>query len=163
MLKKVFSPLEWKHAICFSFKATHFMNHWEISLKIDYRSYSTPYTLSTIFTDASPLCWYQCGSAGNLLHILWDCKSVRSFWNAAFSLINTVIGILVFPFRHIALLNLTWTFFPVQFSTIISDTNNCKVTIAPNLSEVLQRGSAQCLYERFFAYNKVYWWRSKKV
>lgn len=40
---------------------------------------------NNIFTkmnqDISPLCWHNCQSTGSLLHILWGCSVIHSFWS----------------------------------------------------------------------------------
>lgn len=92
------------------------------------------------------------GHKGNLMHIIWTCKCLTSFWNSVFSLISQVTRIITKPVGHFALLGLSIHDFPKQFRTIVLHilfaaqfTNKWKQT--PNISEVMQRVNIQRFHE----------------
>ena len=45
-----------------------------------HRAYITPSRLKKMDNSLSHLCWHGCGEAGTLIHQLWQCPAVQSFW-----------------------------------------------------------------------------------
>lgn len=105
-LRSKFALTEWNKAIQANHLYSHCTNHWDISLKLLYRSYLTPMRISQIFHSSDIQCWRNCGNSGTIFHILWDCKSIRSFWNSTFSLLSKITGIVFTPTPALAILNL---------------------------------------------------------
>lgn len=143
-LKASFTSNPWMRAIRYTYSTTHCVNHWELALKITHRWYLTHYRLVSIYKTSSPLCWYGCGFLGTLVHILWACNSIRSFWRKTFQLISEVTGIITPTDPALALLNIGIDKFPFQFCGIIANillsgrlilTRHCKQDLAPNPSE----------------------------
>lgn len=89
-LGSIHTPEEWKDAIRTCYRYSHCTNHWDLMMKILHRSYLTPLRMSLIFPSESRSCCKQCEARGNIYHILWDCKSIRSFWYAVFKLISSI-------------------------------------------------------------------------
>lgn len=149
-------------ALTNNISTSHCVNHWDNALKIQYRSYLTLFKLSKWHSDASPLCWRQCVSIGNFLHILWTCKSLKSFWNSVFSFISQVTGMLTTLSPHLALLGLTIDSFPIQYKTIVSHifiaakltiTSAWKSSKALNALEVIRRVNSHYFFEKFTVLN----------
>lgn len=156
----VHSPNQWQSAIHSSFRHSHCTNHWDQMLKILHKSYLTPARLSLIFPSEMNTCWRQCGSKGSIIHILWDCKNIRSFWYAIFKQITSVTGFIIKPTPHLAPLNLSIDTIPFQFRSIITHiliadrltiTATWKTTLSPNTEEVVRRVKTQHSYEKYFA------------
>lgn len=107
-LQAIYSHKEWSSASLSILKASHCTNHWELAMKL-HRSYLTPIRLNRIFVRSSDRCWRDCGDIGTLLHIMFGCRCLRSFWNTVAGLIVRVTG-LIFPLKaDLAVLNLGMT------------------------------------------------------
>lgn len=162
-LKNKFALTDWLKATQANYTYSHCINHWDLSLKILYRSYLTPMRVSHIFKGTNDSCWRQCGSKGTIFHILWGCKFVRSSWNSVFSLIAKITGIILTPKPALALLNLGINNnIPVKYRCItihiliaacLSITSKWKTDNIPSINDVIHRVNTQYLYEKFFAYS----------
>lgn len=51
-----------------------------IQFKILHRLYITPDKLRKMNSNVSNLCWRSCGKSGTLIHLLWSCPEVKTFW-----------------------------------------------------------------------------------
>ncbi len=49
-------------------------------MKILFRSYITPHKLKKMNSNVSNMCWHGCGATGALIHLLWHCPEVQTFW-----------------------------------------------------------------------------------
>lgn len=159
-LGNLYTQKDWQMAIQSHFRYSHCVNHWELLLKILYRTYLTPVRLAQIYPDSSPNCWRDCGGRGCILHILWSCKEVRTFWKEVFSLINKVTGEAIIPSPQLALLNIGMHLIPNKYRSLITHiliaakltiTSKWKSKETPLLSEVINRVKTQYTYEKFFA------------
>lgn len=119
-LNTSFTMSEWNKAIRSSHKYSRCANHWDLALKLLHRSYLTPIRLAHIFKGSSNHCWSECGSKGSLFYLMWECKSLRSFWKSVFSLMAPVTGVLISPTSTLALINLNMEHTPKQFRCIIT-------------------------------------------
>lgn len=102
--------LEWDLDTCNSdftraFRGILHISLVEANLKVISLWYLVPTRLVTFFPQSSPLCFRGCDHLGTLLHVLWQCPRVRSYWNKIFNLIRKVTGIVVNQDPTIALLN----------------------------------------------------------
>lgn len=84
-LGSAYSPKDWQDAMHSCYWYSHYINHWDLMLKILHRSYLTPVRLSLIFRLEPNSCWRQCGAKSSITHILWECKNIRSFWYVVFN------------------------------------------------------------------------------
>lgn len=146
-LHRTFDSSEWKRALTLTFETSRTL----------YRSYLTPFKLSRILPDTSPYCWRQCGDVGNLFHMLWNCRSLRSIWRGTFSLISQLTGILASSSPDLALLNLNIDKIPKQFHQLISQvlTAACLTITSQNehsfsISEVIKRVHVSVQHSFFF-------------
>ena len=162
-LSQTFTWEEWQKAIHINSSSSACVEHWENAQKILNRWYLTPYRLSKIFPSSSPICWRCESHTGNLLHTLWDCKTLSSFWNNVSSFIASFTGNLKILTPELALLGLNLDVYPPQFRTIVANfltaarltiTKLWKSTLAPNLSDVVQRLNTQAHYELMLAHRK---------
>lgn len=64
-------------------KASHCTSCSDMIMIVN-RRYYTPFKLAKIFSTASPMCLCECGQIGNLLHCLWNCPCLTSFWSNFF-------------------------------------------------------------------------------
>lgn len=73
-------PKEWEGAC---YRARHTAAHrglTETLAKIVYYWYYTPERLHQATVTQSPDCWRGCGKKGTLLHLLWDCEHLQTYW-----------------------------------------------------------------------------------
>lgn len=159
-LGSVYSQEEWKSAIRNCYRYSHCSNHWDLMMKILHRSYLTSVRMSMIFPSEPNECWRQLGARGNIYHILWEWKSIRSFWYEVFKLISSVTGFIVKPLPQLALLSLTVNNIPLQLRSItnhiliaarLTITSKWRTNFVPNTKEVIQRVMVQYSYEKHFA------------
>lgn len=160
-LEQKFTWEQWKKAIHISSKSSACIEHWDNAQKILNRWYLTPYRLSKIYPSTFNLCWRCNDQTGNLLHILWNCKSLQSFWNSITSFIADLTGILNKLNPATALLGINLDIYPKEFRTIVFHTliaarlaisSLWKSSNAPNLSTVIARINTQAQYELMLAY-----------
>lgn len=159
-LGKTFTVQQWSRALNITLKATHCTAHWENTYKILHRWYMTPVRLKQIYTTADNQCWRNCGEPGNLLHILWKCKSVLSFWKSIFSLISRITGTITPASPELALLGLTLDKYPndqrcimthILIAARLTVLSKWKKDLTPTLEEVISRVTIQYSYEKAFA------------
>lgn len=91
-LSKIPSMKTWELDLMSSYS----IEQWQNSLKITYvctkcvnlllRWYLKPTRIAGFHSQTSPLCWRQCGHRGSLMHILWACPSLKTFWSHVFDL-----------------------------------------------------------------------------
>lgn len=79
----------------------------------------TPYKLSRMHTTIPLTCWWECSSTGLLIHILWNCQSVRSYWNKIFTLISEFTPLPFFSSADMALLHINITSVPLSARTTV--------------------------------------------
>lgn len=116
--------------------------------------------LLKLYPDKSSFCWCQCGIERNLLHIMRECESVKSFCNTVFYIFYIYCKWLgsfpIFP------RNISSEIYPIQYRTIVShilfaaslaNTNNWRAISALNVIEVIHWVSTHYNYERFLAHN----------
>lgn len=137
-----YASSEWNKAIQPTYKHSHCTNHLELAFKLVHRSHLIP-------------CWRDCGSKGTLFHVMWECKSVRSFWNSIFNLLAKLTRNFLPPNPTLALLNLGIDKIPMQHRCVITHiliaahltiTSNWRTDKAPNLIDVINRVKSQHLY-----------------
>lgn len=99
-----------------------------------------------MFPSSSSLCWRCNTKIGNLLHTLWGCKALSSFWKSISSFIASLTGNLIALTPAMALLGLNLDIYPINYRTIVANillaarltiTRLWKSTLAPNLSDVI--------------------------
>lgn len=57
----------------------------ENCMKMLYRWYLTPVKLARIFRSRPNTCW-KCGEAeGTMIHMWWNCKRIREFWEIIYN------------------------------------------------------------------------------
>lgn len=158
-LAQEFSWDQWKKAIHISSKSSACTEHWDNAQKILSRWYLTLYKLSKMYPSTSNICWRCNDQTGNLLHILWSCKSLQRFWNSIAFFIADLTGNLTKLSLATALLGLNLDVQPKIFRTIVIHTLiAARLTItslwksrdAPNLSTA--RLNIQAQYELMLAY-----------
>lgn len=67
--------------------------HRQIQFNIFQRTYYTPYRLSKLSANISDQCQRCETSVGDLLHMLWSCVQLQSFWNEVIALTSEVCGL----------------------------------------------------------------------
>lgn len=81
----------------------------DADLKVITQWYLVPIRLAKFYSSAPPLCFLDCSHIVCMLHILWECLKIRSFWNKILSMVRKVTGIQVtkslrfikFPYRKV--------------------------------------------------------------
>lgn len=73
-----------------------------------------------LFSSTSSLCWHGCVQKGNLIHMLWACKHLTSYWCKIFQFISDLSGFLVFPNLPLAILYSGIDDFPTDYCTIVT-------------------------------------------
>lgn len=68
-----------------------------LQLKIFHWSYITPYILNKINKDISKLCWHGCRAEGTLMHLLWRCPSVQTFWSTIINTLSHMFDVQITP------------------------------------------------------------------
>lgn len=89
-----FTDDQWQLAFQTIQKSSHCVGHWEMMINVTKRWQYTPCRLARYFPNASPLCWWNCGHKGNLLHTFWYSPSLIRFWNQVFQMISLLTGII---------------------------------------------------------------------
>lgn len=84
------TPDMWKRAFRLTYIASYCSNHWESYQKILHWWFLTRYHLSKIYLGHSVTCWRSCGSIGTIVHMLWYCRFISSYWRQIFSLISSI-------------------------------------------------------------------------
>ena len=157
-----FSESQWRQAFTEVHRSSHCVKHWELMIKMANRWHYTPFRLATYFPGQSPTCWRGCGQVGNLLHMFWQCPSIRSLWNRVFQLISSLTGILTHPDPAMALLHLKMDTFPHIVRPIVTHILlesrllvlcNWKSDKALNISEVVTAVHRNYTFERLIAIN----------
>ena len=160
-LDQIFSPTQWIKAFQTISKSSSCIEHWDNAQKIINRWYLTPYKLSKIYPTASDICWKCNEQTGNLLHTLWSCKTLKSFWNSISSFIANLTGNLTKLTPTNALLGIDLDKYPTLYRTIvlhiliasrITVASLWKSADAPNLPMVITRLNTQAQLELLLAY-----------
>lgn len=89
-LQREYPLHQWHIAIRYNSKSSSCMDHWDNAQKLLHRWYLTPSRLNKMKPSILALCWRECLSTGNLLHIFWSCKNIQPFWEEVQSLIYNV-------------------------------------------------------------------------
>ena len=156
-----FSWDQWKKSFQTIKNASSCIEHWDNAQKITNRWYLTPYRLSKIYPTMSDICWRCKEQTGNLLHTLWSCKSLRSFWNSISSFIADFTGNLLTLTPASALLGIDLEIYPTIYRTVVTHiliasrltvAKLWKSTEAPNISTVINRVNTQAQFELMLAY-----------
>lgn len=66
--------------------------HRQIQFNIFHRTYYTPYRLSKLSDGISDQCQRCKTSVGDLLHMLWNCVKLQSYWNNVITITSEVCG-----------------------------------------------------------------------
>lgn len=118
-LQASFSDSQWRSAIHYNHKASSCIIYWELSQKIHHRWHFTPVQMYKFANLEDDSCWRGCSSKGSLIHILWDCPHIHTFWRKVFSLISDITGIIMKPTLSLAILGIGLESFPYEFRTIM--------------------------------------------
>lgn len=159
-LGKDFSTLQWQNATKWAHTASACASHREQFPKILTRWYFTPLRISKAYPTASPYCWRSCGSVGSLLHVFWNCTSLKPFWNQIFNLITSITQLRIPETPALALLLEIETIPVVHRVVVCNILHAARLSIArhwkskdpPSLSEVHEIVSNICIQERALAW-----------
>lgn len=155
---------QWHSALYSIYRYSKCTNHWETTVKIVNRWYYTPYRLAKMSLSIPSICWRECGRTGTLLHILWECPSLTSFWNTVFQCISSCTGILTPPNPELAILHINIDKFPYSQRQVITHLllaartlilRNWRSTTTPNLSEAISLVNDNYLIEKSLAVNSL--------
>lgn len=145
-LKATFTECQWTSALQHIYKSTSCSTLW----------YLTPAKLVTFYKQASHICWRDCGHAGDILHILWECPVLQTYWQQIFRIISMVTHTRISPSPELALLNLTVeTFAPsvrnsvthILLAARLNITRHWKKTQLPSAVYTLDLIHKHCSYE----------------
>lgn len=143
-------------------KASHCTSHHKMTIKITNRWYCTPFWLARFSPNVSPLCWREYGRVGNLLHILWHCPGLTSFWSQVFYLLATCTSILLKPQPALALLSINIdqclsSHRPVVTHILVAARliipRKGKTNVSPNISDVVNMVNPNHTFKSLLAIN----------
>lgn len=109
----------WQKALSTTYAATRSSNLWELTQKLALRWYLTPPHIANFFPHSFSEYWRRCGGEGSLIHILWRCPSLSSFWSGISALILQVLKINVSLSPGLALCSVGIEFIPRDLRTIL--------------------------------------------
>lgn len=125
-------------------------------------TYSQEFNLVKNITLPPPL---YAGDATNklahLLHTLWSCKNLHSFWKSISTFMSNLTGNLTKLTPAVPLLSINLDIYPLNYRTIVAHiliaarltiTSLWKSTEAPNLSNVIAKLNIQAHFELMLAY-----------
>lgn len=159
-LKQSFTSLQWHRACRITLKATSCSTLWKLLVKITIRWYLTPAKISRFNSNITDRCWRQCGLRGDLLHFLWSCPKLFSYWSDAFSIISIITQLTTLPNPALAILSLGIDGYPLKLQhTIIHILLAARVTIKrhwknhtpPTIAEVIDLTHLHSTYEEMMA------------
>lgn len=177
-LKIEFSLHQWHLAVKYNGKSSACVDHWENAQKILHRWYLTPLRIHKMNPSIPPLCWQNCINTGNLLHILWSCKVIESFWKDVISIIQDITNTTSTSNPALSLLSLgIENFPPMARKVVIHILSAARISLArewrsqspPKIEEVISRINTHYTMEKMLAYKErrasafhKYWeiWRS---
>lgn len=119
-MKSSHTTSQWSNAFKLVCRAPHCVQHWELTQKVSFCWYFTPYGLAQIYSSHSSLCWRGCGQIGNIFYIFWSCKNIASFWIKIFTIILDVTGIVTSPSPALAVLSLEIDNIPCSFCKVVT-------------------------------------------
>lgn len=93
---------------------------WELSVKITLRWYLTPVVLSKFDSHTSNTCWRLCSAKGDMIHILWSCPKLITYWTKIFNIISDLTQTQVPLDPALALLSLGIYKFPPNLRSTIT-------------------------------------------
>lgn len=91
-LQKEFTLPQWRLIIQYNSRSSACIDHWDNTQKLLHRWYLAPLRISKMDPNTSPMCWRDCSSTGNLLHILWSCVVIRPFLDKGYNLFPKTTG-----------------------------------------------------------------------
>uniref|UniRef100_A0A8C9YFL0 Reverse transcriptase zinc-binding domain-containing protein n=1 Tax=Sander lucioperca TaxID=283035 RepID=A0A8C9YFL0_SANLU len=56
-----------------------------------HRAYITPSKFNKMDNSLSHLCWHGCSETGTLIHLMWQCPAVKSFWKEVISRLSSIL------------------------------------------------------------------------
>lgn len=132
-----------------------------MSHKINLRWYLTPSRIARFHPQASPLCWRRCGQAGTLLHMLWGCPKLGSYWTDVYSLISRTLRIPTPLTPALAICSLGIEAIPHHLRTVLlhillaarlTILRHWKDHTPPTIAETLNTIHTHASYELMFSY-----------
>lgn len=162
-LQKEFSMPQWHEAIKYNHKSSACVDHWDNAQKLLHRWYITPHRLNKMNPSITPLCWRNCQAIGNILHIFWNCTTIKPFWQKIQSLIRKVTSSDCTINPALALLSLGIENYPplrrkvvthILFAARIAIAKEWRSTSPPKIAEVISRVNAQYTMEKILAYTE---------
>lgn len=99
-IKDIGGPIsnsQWSTALQKRTKMSKCAKYKTIQLKIINRAYITPFILNKMDEENSKLCWHGCGLEGTLLHMLWKCPSVQTFWRNITDALSHMFDVQISP------------------------------------------------------------------
>lgn len=124
---------------------TKCINYWVISQKILHRWYLPPVLLAKFRSINDNSYWSACQGVGTLIHVLWECPNLKSFWNRVFTFISDVTGCLTKPNAALALLSIGADIFLDEFKLMVIHIlftarllilHKWRGSLVPNISDV---------------------------
>lgn len=149
---------QWNKACKATQKATCYSTLWKLTTKISLRWYLTPDKISRYSPQLCNRCWRNCGQKGDILHVLWDCPALSTYWNAIFNIISEITQQQVPMTPGIAILSLgidslppTYNYPHTPSSKITNHVKVEKKTLPPSLTEVIDLTHLYCSYNQMMA------------
>lgn len=115
---KNFTNSQWLSAIKCNRQFSRCSNYEELAAKFLARWHFTPYIVAKFSKDNSNLCWRGCGQVGNLVHMVWACPHLRSFWKEVFKLIAKVTGVITQLSTEKAILSINMVEYPITVRSV---------------------------------------------
>lgn len=159
-LSMSFSEKQWLEAIKSNNSFTRSTAYWETTQKLLLRWYYTPYLTAKFSNIGSNECWRGCGRVGTLLHMIWECPNLRSFWRAIFKLISKITGFIRKGEAELAILSIHIDQYPPALRPIVIQilmaarltiTSKWKSNSSPNISDVTRKIDEAFKYEQIMA------------
>uniref|UniRef100_A0A803K169 Reverse transcriptase domain-containing protein n=1 Tax=Xenopus tropicalis TaxID=8364 RepID=A0A803K169_XENTR len=149
---------QWKEVLASPITVSINCRHEMLQLYLIHRAYYTPAKLHKIYQESSPLCFRCQAETGTLLHTLWSCPMLTTYWASILNKLNAVIDSDITPSPKVCILGITSSLELNQdLKTLITKalfqarrqlTLNWKGQTAPSYDSWLSAMNEVCLQEK---------------
>lgn len=78
-------------------------NAWDLTFKYNFRWHINPTQIHIFDPSTLPMCWRKNVKVGNILHLLWSCDKITTYWKATFQLLSDITNLTITPSPELAL------------------------------------------------------------
>lgn len=109
---------QWLSAFKCNHQFSRCSSYRELGEQLLARWHFTPCIVAKFSDDNSNLCWRGCEQVGTLVHMVWACPHLRSFWTEVFKLIAKTTGVFTKPSVEKAILSINMSDYPISVRSI---------------------------------------------